>query len=593
MSLTLFVRFPNGEIVQINNLTETENFFHLFGKLEETVLFKQFFGEFEVREENYLLWAQRGWTFFPLDNAKPISDLGDQGKSDSTPLLITFNHKLPLRSHLNMAPHPVCYQNEPTKPGKSFKVVNKSNPVSASRPESSEQSCPPRPEPRGVFLWPDSEFSGNAKAWSRTLYQEKAGELFFAPTYHPISVSEEVSTLQPFIKMNVFDRYSLMKIHDVEFQVGLSFASNTSDIPDFILFKKIAASEGRGDENLKVACVEVKGKWTLHWIDIASHYVRGTVGDFLDAAVNQLFGQMVKEKVYYGIITSYHRWFFVARNETDDLFVTRMFTRLSKKPSLMEALAYFCEVATTKPIGLSVPDHPDNFSYLDNFRFEFDEDDSEDRGPQREYGGLGPKTRSASKLSPSGEQIASNDQLVESPSSSGNTRSPADQEIQEVAIIDCQAMKHITTMNADVFLANYKNEEIVIKAIDLSDQGLLNEMKHEIQVYKDLFHLQGVIIPELKVYGTLTDGRYAIGLSYCGKPPEWNVETKKQALDTLFKFHKEGMYVHRDVKPDQFVQREDGRIFLLDFGRSRPAITGGDFQTMHEEDCRLHTLLFM
>jgi hypothetical protein len=78
--------------------------------------------------------------------------------------------------------------------------------------------------------------------------------------------------------------------------------------------------------------------------------------------------------------------------------------------------------------------------------------------------------------------------------------------------------------------------------------------------------LQGTIIPTLKVFGWLPDGRYAMGISYCGDYPEWTEKEKRNALDVVRKFHRVG-YLHRDMKADQFVVCGDGEMFLIDLGR--------------------------
>ncbi len=143
-----------------------------------------------------------------------------------------------------------------------------------------------------------------------------------------------------------------------------------------------------------------------------------------------------------------------------------------------------------------------------------------------------------------------------------------------------------TSSNAEIYVAKFKGEEILLKVVSKEDEYIINELQREIRVYQDLRGLQGEIIPELKVYGWLPDGRYAMGLSNCGSYPEWTIENRKKALQTLQSFHYGG-YVHGDLKPDVFVLREDGKLFILDFGRSFRAEKDGDYDEMHAEDGRM------
>ena len=103
--------------------------------------------------------------------------------------------------------------------------------------------------------------------------------------------------------------------------------------------------------------------------------------------------------------------------------------------------------------------------------------------------------------------------------------------------------------NADIYLANFNNETIILKLIDLAHENfeyLFKEMQNEIRVYETVKSLQDRVIPELKAYGCLKDGRFALGLSNCGSPPEWSEEENEKALKTLKAFHEAG-FVHNDV----------------------------------------------
>jgi hypothetical protein len=264
-----------------------------------------------------------------------------------------------------------------------------------------------------------------------------------------------------------------------------------------------------------------------------------------------------------------------------------MFTRLSKNPSLMEALGYFCSVAKKESLGLQIPNSP---APVTTVYFEYDDNDAENRKRYRTRSDDPPNNEGKTRVAAAGDSQSADQQVEPSSSSSENSDSPTG---QEVPIIEYRFIKNVENknMNSKSFLAEYKGEQIIIKAVNPSDVDLVKEIENEIRVYKVLTKLQGKIIPELKMYGHLANGQYAIGLSYCGEPPVWTEESKKQAYDTLVAFHQQAQYVHGDIRPDQFVLWPDGQMFLLDFGRSYPARSYEDCDRMYAEDDILELML--
>jgi serine/threonine protein kinase len=126
--------------------------------------------------------------------------------------------------------------------------------------------------------------------------------------------------------------------------------------------------------------------------------------------------------------------------------------------------------------------------------------------------------------------------------------------------------------SGSTFLATYCGESLVLKVCDLSKHAELRyQLEHEIYVYKLLQDLQGKSIPRLACWGRL-DGSFifALGTSMCGRPVELQGLTdlqKKEALDTLKSVHQYGI-IHGDLRKDNILMNDDGKIMLIDFGRA-------------------------
>lgn len=124
-------------------------------------------------------------------------------------------------------------------------------------------------------------------------------------------------------------------------------------------------------------------------------------------------------------------------------------------------------------------------------------------------------------------------------------------------------------------------------ALKISDKSKSHILKHEYQIYQDLMKSsKPPLVPEIYWYGTHeTSASSVIVMKYLGHSLEYLMNTycggkltlkttlmvSLQIFDLLMRLHSSG-YVHRDVKPDNFlvgVGPERAKIFLIDFGLAK------------------------
>jgi len=104
-------------------------------------------------------------------------------------------------------------------------------------------------------------------------------------------------------------------------------------------------------------------------------------------------------------------------------------------------------------------------------------------------------------------------------------------------------------------------------------------LTREANAYHDFEHISG--IPKMYWYGVVSKYRVLIidrlqctleekcSLSSHFFPLETIVDIALQSLSILKKVHDAG-YVHRDVKPDNFMMDADNKVYLIDFGLTIP-----------------------
>ena len=565
MSETVYLKFPDHSLHSFDfENYENKKASTILSRLNRFETFVNFFGIYKTDRPTCCLAYDDENDSIQVKPDLLVSILRPVGLSESRPFHVRFPLNARYRPWFEMPLPPLSFRNPPTDP-----PITKNKNTDENILKSMLK----------VESW--ANFCDCALEYVDALCKDQ-NTFIPTPNYVGFYVSDEVGGLQPFLKANALDRCKLLPITGLEIYGGL-YKKGLENVPDYFIAK--------GTD--PVACVEVKGRWAFEWTCLLRQW--NAANENAVSAIYQLFCQMRESNLYYGILTSYECWCFIARRTVADqesLYFSPVFTLKTAGPNAVEALAYFCNIATKTP-----PKERDIETEDVNKKRKSRDDDGDDTFRTRKkpdyYNPAGSNTAGGKStgitmnIGANRSNPGTTDHTVESPSSSETSDPSA---LQEVPLIDCKVLKLITEMNAKIYLADYKNEQIVIKTIDPKNESFFEEMKHEIEVYLALSALQGDAIPELRFYGWMSDGRYALGLSNCGSFPEWTTENKHKALDVLERFHHAG-YIHEDIKPDQFVVREDGRMFLLDFGRSRPVKTEADVATLHFEDRKLAHLL--
>jgi hypothetical protein len=554
MSATVYVRLPDKSIVPLKQINyEKITVSLLFVRLKKLLQFQDVIGPAaDICVLSYL----NGDRYVEIDVFKKLSDLGGVGLSEDFPLEVSFRSFMPEKDWLNIPlPRYERHRNAPSmKNSKS-----KKNPAD-------ETPSPMKPD----FVYEWHKFDRNAKSFGKLNSSDRVA----SPYFFDYPIWDEVTGLQPFIYINALSRCTLF---DKDITIESGFAEkNRTFITDFFVLKK----------NSKVACVEVE---LFSSEDVVYDYNYGpedtkTVSCLRDV-VWQLYSQMVENGLFYGMLTSGDRWCFFTRaiyNGKEYFFGSPTYERSLQDDlaSVMTAMMFFCSTAIVsqaefKSLNLP-PRRKDAQQDADNPNSNVGKEHQNDNRPPEST-----SLRRSTRLKKSPEN-----QLMESP--------PLTEELSfDGVIANCEIIKPLPKANADVYLARYKNQEIVLKVADPRDEEkaeLFDELKKEFEMYRLMTDLQGNIIPELKVAGVLPDGRHAIGVSYCGITPNWRDPTIEKARQVLKEFHQAG-YVHGDIKLDQFVLREDGKMFILDFGRSAIVDSEELKKQMFNEEYELRSLL--
>jgi serine/threonine protein kinase len=123
--------------------------------------------------------------------------------------------------------------------------------------------------------------------------------------------------------------------------------------------------------------------------------------------------------------------------------------------------------------------------------------------------------------------------------------------------------------------------------IKLEDADKKHILKHEYDVYLDVVSAGKIThIPKIYWYGVLPDNRKALVMQFLGNSLEYMITRKCrgvftvkttlmigiQALKLLYDLH-ESNYIHRDIKPDNFLTAAPGedplQLYLIDFGLAK------------------------
>ena len=116
------------------------------------------------------------------------------------------------------------------------------------------------------------------------------------------------------------------------------------------------------------------------------------------------------------------------------------------------------------------------------------------------------------------------------------------------------------------------NQEIAIK---IQHKNIANVLKHEAKIYKILQDVSGV--PIIRNYGTDNGYNYLIldlldvSLDIKVLKPAETVKYILEAITIIEHIHNKGV-IHRDIKPDNFLLRENNgttMLYIIDFGLSK------------------------
>ncbi|EPZ33223.1 hypothetical protein O9G_001192 [Rozella allomycis CSF55] len=113
------------------------------------------------------------------------------------------------------------------------------------------------------------------------------------------------------------------------------------------------------------------------------------------------------------------------------------------------------------------------------------------------------------------------------------------------------------------------HENVIFKLKDLTKESWKEkELKNEVSVYKKLESLQGKVIPKFIACVKIWDMFTGIVISDCGQQTEEG-EFVSLKQDCLRQFHDQGL-IHGDVCNRNFVKNIEGKVFIIDFGFTRP-----------------------
>ncbi|KAF8937945.1 hypothetical protein BGZ58_001876 [Dissophora ornata] len=121
--------------------------------------------------------------------------------------------------------------------------------------------------------------------------------------------------------------------------------------------------------------------------------------------------------------------------------------------------------------------------------------------------------------------------------------------------------------HAQTYKASWQGCGVVVKKCDIwNERPVMEELKHEAEIYHTLRNLQGQCIPKLKIAG-IADGMEMILVTNYERLEESGQEKTRAALSAI---HDLGV-VHGDILPQNIVVQRDGpnaQFYFVDFGSS-------------------------
>ncbi|RHZ79147.1 hypothetical protein Glove_151g129 [Diversispora epigaea] len=288
--------------------------------------------------------------------------------------------------------------------------------------------------------------------------------------------------------------------------------------------------------------------------------------------IQQIYNYMRENELKYSILSTYDNHWFLCRKH-DELLISDTLPLKSKSPPVLKVYAYLAQQAKCDHYS-SNPNIPMSVRGDNNSRI----------------------LRSSSKLSENQQptsntssisDISVNQQLSSGTSINQRTFDFSDFKFKSILGIG---------RSGKTLLCKFRSDEIALKSADFSKtpSNILEEMKKEVEVYKNLADIQGKYIPKLVCYGYYGGGMsFVIGLNHVGTPLSHHKITDQQisrACKALKAIHDHGI-LHNDIREENILVNNNGDIYLIDFGMAIREDLNKKRKLFDEEQDQLSCLL--
>eukprot|EP00158_Paraphelidium_tribonemae_P004060 Partr_v1_DN26542_c0_g1_i5_m3454 len=264
--------------------------------------------------------------------------------------------------------------------------------------------------------------------------------------------------------------------------------------------------------------------------------VRCSVKDVIE----HIYGYLSFNRLRYGMLTCYDVTYFVSRPAAGLLMISDPIVFDSTEPTLLECIYYFADLveksSSSTEVSSSDTDQPPHDSPDGPPLPSPDDKDDSDYGPK-------PKRRKCDNKS-------------------------AENKISHITPKNIQDRQFIAEgASGQVYLL--PNEIQAIKVCDTFNNRDGHKMLlHEIEVYK---HLQKFDLDFVPRYYFDEDvyGQHFLVIEFVpGKPCNWRDSEHELKVKSCLERLRECGVKHRDLRPDNVLLGDDGKIWIIDFGKS-------------------------